>query len=242
MSESLSAGDVSSSLAARNPTRDVIPARLRPRPKTTNAEKITAEARRQMNRENAAAFHAEIQEIMVARDSEVSRIATKYSKKEVYIKHILNNDTNLHGMRAPSLRNALVHAKGVEMNEGKSIDGFIQPDFIICPDREKGDRLTLKEIQKLVDDDTSLKNLSDVQIQEFIAELQAHRDIKKTGVRASNKAAALDCRGTIDRISCEVRTLLVCHLVRLYCFLFIDEELVGTNWCMRDRFFHPLEH
>lgn len=61
MSQSLSAGDVSSSLAARNPTSDVIPAHLHPRPKTTNAENIMAEARHQMNGENAAAFHAEIE-------------------------------------------------------------------------------------------------------------------------------------------------------------------------------------
>lgn len=156
---------------------------------------------------------------MAARDTEVSRIATKYSKKEVYIKNILNNESNLHGTCAPSLRNTLVHAKGVEMNEGKSIDGSIQPDFNICPDCEKGDCLTLKEIQKLVDDDTSLQNLSDIQMQEFIAKLQAHQDTKKTGVCASNQASALDCRGTIDRISCKIRTswhLLVCHLVRLY--------------------------
>jgi hypothetical protein len=120
MSDSLvPAGIVSSSLAARNPTREVIPARVRHRPKITDAQKITAEAKRQLNGENAAALHHEIEEVMGVRDVEVSRIAKKYNKKEVYIKHILNNETNYHGTRAPSLRNALVHAKGLEINEGR---------------------------------------------------------------------------------------------------------------------------
>jgi hypothetical protein len=88
------------------------------------------------------------------------------------------------------------------MKVSKFIDGT--PDSKICPDRDKGDRLTLKEIQKLVDDDPVLQNLSENQKQEFLAELKTHRDTMKTGVRASNQAAAMDCRGTIDRISGEV--------------------------------------
>ena len=84
----------------------------------------------------------------------------------------------------------------------------------MCSDREKGDRLTLKEIQKLVNDDPALQNLSENQKQEFIAELKTYRDTKKTGARASNQAAATDCRGTIDRISGEV--FILCYLVRLH--------------------------
>lgn len=47
------------------------------------------------------------------------------------------------------------------MKVSKFIDGT--PDSKICPDRDKGDRLTLKEIQKLVDDDPVLQNLSENQ-------------------------------------------------------------------------------
>jgi hypothetical protein len=113
----------------------------------------------------------------------------------------------------------------------------------VCPDRDKGDRLTLKEIQKLVDDDAALQNLSEDQKQEFIAELQIHRDTKKTGVRASNQAAATDCRGTIDRVSREVRqgTCKPSGQTALN-FLFLDEKLVRTNRCMRSGFLHTQQH
>jgi HPt (histidine-containing phosphotransfer) domain-containing protein len=71
-------------------------------------------------------------------------------------------------------------------------------------DREKGDRLHLAEIQKLVEDDASMKDLSQPQHQEFIDNLKKYRETNKTGVRASNKLAALDCRGVVDRVSTEV--------------------------------------
>ena len=123
MSETLpaseSTGNLSSSLASRNPTRDVIPTRVRDRPKISDAQKITAEAKRLLNGENAAALQLEIDQVVGVRDTEISRIGKKYNKTEKYIKHILTNETNYNGTRAPSLRNALVHAKGIEMNEGK---------------------------------------------------------------------------------------------------------------------------
>jgi hypothetical protein len=74
----------------------------------------------------------------------------------------------------------------------------------MSPDRDIGDRHTLKELQRRVNDDTSMQNLSENQKQEYLTNLQTYRDTKKTGVRASNQAAALDCRGTIDKISGEV--------------------------------------
>jgi hypothetical protein len=115
----LAPSKVLSSLASRNPTRDVIPARVRHHPKLTDAQKITAEAKNLLNKENAAALQLEINQVFDVRNTEISRIAKKYNKTEVYIKQILANGTNYHGSRAPSLRNALVHAKGIEMNEGK---------------------------------------------------------------------------------------------------------------------------
>jgi len=73
-------------------------------------------------------------------------------------------------------------------------------------DREQGDRLKLSEIQKLVDDDTSLQNLSEAKRDQFIEDLQLHRDTKKMGARSSNNAAAADCRTCITNITAEVCT------------------------------------
>jgi len=78
-------------------------------------------------------------------------------------------------------------------------------------DREQGDRLKLKEIQKLVDDDTSMQNLSEAKQKDYIDELQLHRDTKKVGARSSNVAAAVDCRSCITKVSTEV-----CMLIESY--------------------------
>jgi hypothetical protein len=92
---------------------------MRKQPKISDAQKISTDAKRLLNGENAAALKLEIDQLIDDRNKEVSRIATKYNKTDSYVKHILTNGTNYHGTRAPSLRNALVHAKGIEMNEGK---------------------------------------------------------------------------------------------------------------------------
>ena len=73
-------------------------------------------------------------------------------------------------------------------------------------DHEQGDRLKLSEIQKLVDDDPSLQNLSEAQQKDFIDELQLHHDTKKAGACSSNNAAVADCRRCIMNVTAEVRT------------------------------------
>jgi ABC-type lipoprotein export system ATPase subunit len=66
--------DVLSSLASRNPTRVVIPIRVHHRPK------ITADAKRLLNRENAAALQLEVEEVFDVRNTEISRIAKSTTK------------------------------------------------------------------------------------------------------------------------------------------------------------------
>jgi len=69
---------------------------------------------------------------------------------------------------------------------------------------EHSDCLTLTEIQKLMDDDTDMQDLSKLSQQEYINALQIHHDMKKTGSHTSNVAAAVDCWGVIVRVSTEV--------------------------------------
>jgi hypothetical protein len=108
-----------SSLASRNPTRDIIGARVRPREKLSNAEKFTAAAKQKLNKDNAADLKLEISEFFDGRDTEIDRLAKKYNKSVSHIKQLFNNGSTYKNTREPSLRNALVHAKTREMNEGK---------------------------------------------------------------------------------------------------------------------------
>jgi hypothetical protein len=108
-----------STLSSRNPTKKTIPSRSRAQGKTSNAEKITADARRALNKENGNALQLEIAAFFDSRKAEIARLAKKYNKTESHIKQLLSNESSYQNTRAPSLHNALVHAKGLEMNEGK---------------------------------------------------------------------------------------------------------------------------
>lgn len=105
--------------ASRNPFKDINPSRSRHRGKLTDAQKVSAEAKRAINKENADALRAELDNFFELRDAEITRLAKQFNKSEVKIKQLLSNETTFKNTRAPSLRNALVYAKGVEMNEGE---------------------------------------------------------------------------------------------------------------------------
>lgn len=106
------------SFASRNPTKDVIPSHVRPRSKLTDAQKVSADTKREINKENAHALQLEIDTFTEQHNVEIARLAKKFNKTEVKMKQLLTNVTKYQNTRLPSLRNALVHAKGVEMNEG----------------------------------------------------------------------------------------------------------------------------
>jgi len=121
MSESNVSGVVDRDLtfASRNPIKDINPARVRNRQKLTDAQKVSADTRREINKENENALRIEFDTFFEFRSDEITRLAKKFNKSEAKIKQLLSNETNQKNTRAPSLRNALVYAKGVEMNEGK---------------------------------------------------------------------------------------------------------------------------
>ena len=110
---------------------------------------------------------------------------------------------------------------------------------MLTSDREKGDRLKLAEIQKLVDEDLAMQNLSKSEIKGFIEDLKEHRETMKLGVRASNIAASHDCRTVVDRISTEVS----------FPFVFLGvtqvlsaQRLIRTHWDVFAGVFHMHSH
>jgi hypothetical protein len=107
-----------SSFATRNPTKGIIPTCVCLHAKCTNAETITVNARCELKKENANALKIETTQFFNHRDTEISRLAKKFHKSESSMKQLLTNQSNYQNMCAPSLCNVLVHAKGLEMNEG----------------------------------------------------------------------------------------------------------------------------
>lgn len=78
------------------------------------------------------------------------------------------------------------------------------PHYILMSSFLDGGTHTLREIQELVAEDETLQNLSKERHEELLEELRLHRDLKKTGIRASNTAASTDCRATVAKINTEV--------------------------------------
>jgi hypothetical protein len=117
--------------ASRNPFKEINPSRSRSQGKLTDAQKVSAEAKRAINKENANALQVELHNFIELRDAEITRLGKQFNKSEAKIKQILNSETNFKNIRAPSLRNALVFAKGVEVNEGKYNFLYIL-DYLTC--------------------------------------------------------------------------------------------------------------
>jgi hypothetical protein len=67
-----------------------------------------------------------------------------------------------------------------------------------------GERLSLSEIQQLVEDDPELQNLSEEHHKMFIDNLLESRILKQSGARVSNVACTRDTRGVMGQINVEV--------------------------------------
>lgn len=102
----------------QNPTKTVQPSCSRARKSLTNAEKLSADARRLLNKKNADALQVELDALFLHRKEEVARLSQTFSKSPDFIQRLLNMETNYQKSRAPSLQNALIHYKSEEVNGG----------------------------------------------------------------------------------------------------------------------------
>ncbi|KAF8637025.1 hypothetical protein AX17_003094 [Amanita inopinata Kibby_2008] len=128
----------------------------------------------QIQAESARALQAEIDALHTHWETVIRELATKFKKKPEYIRKLVYALPNLKKRRAPNLKNALLHRKAKETNEG----------------RADGERLGLVEIQKEMDLDAIMKDLTEEQKEELVQELRDYRELKETGSHSSNVAAA----------------------------------------------------
>jgi hypothetical protein len=87
--------------------------------KVSDGAKFTAAAKQKLNKEDATELKLEVSEYFNACSVEIGCLAKKYSKSISHIKQLLNNESNYKNTWEPSLWNVLVHAKTLEINEGK---------------------------------------------------------------------------------------------------------------------------
>lgn len=102
--------------AERNPSAGVQKQCLRGT--LTDAGKATKRLAAERNKARAALLAADIDKFMDSQQTQIEKIARDHSRQVSDIRKLVNNSTNYHQTRAPSLANALTHKKTLELNEG----------------------------------------------------------------------------------------------------------------------------
>lgn len=121
-------------------------------------------------------------------------LAVAHGASDKQVKDILGLKTHYHKERHVQLRNAIVHVKSKELNEG-------------CPN---GDKYSLEDIQNFIDSDLRYKELLAKEEQDYIDQLNEYHALKMSGAHANNVSAARDAVAVMDCISKEVSAIFSC--------------------------------
>lgn len=107
----------SSSWASRNPTRPVIPTRSHPA-RLTEAQKASRALKTAQNKERSKALQDAIAQFVQDHGKKLHELALAHHVSDDHVKNLIGLQTHYKKTREPQLRNALVHAKSKEVNEG----------------------------------------------------------------------------------------------------------------------------
>ncbi|KAJ7243701.1 hypothetical protein C8J57DRAFT_1243302 [Mycena rebaudengoi] len=185
--------------ASRNPTQSLIPCRQRPSNRkgesaAVKASRALASAER---KERQALLDADIDAYYADQGQFIQQMALKHKKPVKYMLSLISHQANYKKARKPSLLNAIIHDMSVKAND----DGEATKLADL--------RAELDERCTEYDDgyDGYVKALEETEKLRLVAQLLDHRDTKKRGARATNKAAAMDALAAADRISDELANL-----------------------------------
>ncbi|KAH7903694.1 hypothetical protein BJ138DRAFT_1020229 [Hygrophoropsis aurantiaca] len=173
----------SSTWAARNPGRPVIPTRDPPL-RLSDAQKASRKIAADQKASHAKELQDAVAKLVADHEENIKNLARVHSVPEKKIKDLIGSHTHYHGKRKPQVMNALVHVKAKEMNQGQ---------------------YTLMDIREMVKNDTW--TFTEEQKNEAVKDLLEHRETKRSGVRANNTAAARDALATVTRITNELEVL-----------------------------------
>lgn len=109
--------------------KEVIPTRPS-RPKVTDAVKATKAIITQKAREKNLALADDLVRLNRDRDEMIVELAKRHDKKPEGLRAILSHGSTFKTHRQPNLQNALIHAKGLEVNEGKP-NVFLSCEFLL---------------------------------------------------------------------------------------------------------------
>lgn len=100
------------------PTTLIQPIQTRPYRPKTHAERQTEKMRTARVKESFEALQKDVRAFHMLRDKMVQELAVKFEKKEDYIRVLLCSTSTLKSTRKPNLKNAILHSKSKELNQG----------------------------------------------------------------------------------------------------------------------------
>ncbi|KAJ6532934.1 hypothetical protein DFH09DRAFT_1092676 [Mycena vulgaris] len=168
--------------ATRNGTRPVKATRKRGgKSSAGDATSALAATRRAQAR---AALEDDVEEHYLAFQAKVTEMALKHDRKEVFIKKLLNNGTQYKQRRGLSIRNAIMHDLSRKAkDEGEDSD--------LASIREG---LSQEEYMRIKEE------MSTEERERIMKQLAEHRGVQHRGIRATNKAVAMDAMQTAARV------------------------------------------
>jgi hypothetical protein len=176
----------------------------------TKAQKASQAVAREQKKAEQDVLDGDIKRFLSMQEDEIAKMAMVHNIKVEKVRDLLGFNNYYKKHWKPTLHNAILHFKAMEINQGAcariyygQLINIINPQTDLPP----GQKTKLAELKALGDDDDdSLKNLSKEQEEELINKLLEHRDTKKNGLRANNAATAHDILCTGDAMTDLVRT------------------------------------
>ncbi|KAH7904274.1 hypothetical protein BJ138DRAFT_1019348 [Hygrophoropsis aurantiaca] len=173
----------SSSWAARNPGKPIIPTRSAPPPPNA-AQLASRKLASDQKKKKDDLLHFSLKAIKEEQEEKLSEVASTHDVAIEKVYRLFNGYQNLAPSRKAQLANALIHAKAAEVNKN----------------RPTGSKYKANEIRELIKNDPAMQNLDSDQEESFINELNEFRKLQKFGMRANNAAAARDMLSTLDNV------------------------------------------
>ncbi|KAG6833975.1 hypothetical protein H0H93_012842 [Arthromyces matolae] len=232
--------------SSRNPT---LPTQL-PRQRTTSTTSgpaaATQAARRQSKKDKEARLNTAIEVLVQTCEETIEQLSKDFDLDATKVRSMVTHATTLKKPRKPNLHNAKLFHKRKELENG-GLTTFYN-DYVPITDATLLDGASpkrLSELQRLVDDDESLKteNLSRAQRKDLCTALMEERALKSTGTRATMRAATLDASLNASHITNEMHNMFLRTGVRSMIFFarsHTDDRFISTFYSVdevTERFF-----
>ncbi|KAJ7186273.1 hypothetical protein B0H12DRAFT_1246721 [Mycena haematopus] len=135
---------------------------------------------------------ADLNDWEVEREERAEMLAEKHSMKVKEVRRRMLSTSTFKPKRKVSVYNAKISRIMADLNTGRGL----------------GDCYKIPDIKRMVRDDPSmLDGFTEEEEKEMVDEMDARRKVKFRGTRANNKAAGVDAKKTVMRLSAEITAL-----------------------------------